>query len=518
MLNTAAMEARVGTILADKYRLDRILGMGGMGAVFDAENTWLARRVAIKVMHPDVSRDQALVERFLREARAAARVHHPNVVDVLDLGQDADGTLFIVQEFLPGTDLEHLMRDRGPLPPREALEIIVPVMSALIAAHRSGVLHRDVKPANVLLANSPGGGVTPKLLDFGIAKMQEAVASKDLTQTGIALGTVHYFSPEQAAGARDVDAQSDVWALAVVLYEMLSGRCPWEGETVNQIFAAVLTAPVPPIQSFAPNVPDALAAVIMRALERDRTVRFRSMQEFLGALLDCSTFERESWHTTMRMTHRAATSLDNAPIESERPGTNVLPVAPSKATPPRMTTFGRTAREIMIPAPGMRGRFTRAIAITMTACAVAVTIGLLGRHVPGPAAPIPVTRPTPTFEAVFDVDGATIEIDGVPMGTGHVAVTLPIDGRNHVARCYAPGRIERRIVFRDSLPPTRIALEPIAASVVVTPAPVALVVIRHARAVPAPVPVPVLARPVATPPTRPVTRTRNGAPILGLDE
>lgn len=511
-------------MLAGKYRLDRILGMGGMGAVFDAENTWLTRRVAVKVMHPDVSRDQALVERFLREARAAARVHHPNVVDVLDLGQDADGTLFIVQEFLPGTDLEHLMRDRGPLPPREALEIIVPVMSALIAAHRSGILHRDVKPANVLLANSPGGGVVPKLLDFGIAKVQESVASKDLTQTGVALGTVHYFSPEQAAGARDVDAQTDVWALAVMLYEMLSGRCPWEGETVNQIFAAVLTAEVPPIQSIAPNVPDALAAVIMRALERDRTVRFRSMQEFLGALLDCPTFEKESWHTTLRVTHQAATTSVDGPIEMERErrGTDVLQVMPSKVTPPRMTTFGRTAREILVPSDNhldtsslsgfvVMAGFLMLTAFGMTAIGIAFGIGGLGSH-----ASVPAPRPAATFEAVFDVPGATIEIDGVPMGTGHVAVVLPVDGRSHVARCYAPGRVERRVEFRNQLPPVRIALEPIAVPpLVVEPPTAAPTIIRHVRA----------AAPVAVHPTPPppaaahsASRSRNGAPILGLDE
>jgi serine/threonine-protein kinase len=514
-------------MLAGKYRLDRILGIGGMGAVFAAENTWLSRQVAVKLMHPDVSADPALVERFLREARAAARISHPNVVDVLDLGQDEDGTLFIVQEFLHGTDLRHLMDERGTLPPREALEILTPVMSALIAAHRKGVLHRDVKPENCFLAKAPGGGVVVKLLDFGIAKMQESVASKDLTQTGIALGTVHYLSPEQAAGAKDIDAQADVWSMATVLYEMLSGRCPFESDSVNAIFAAVLMSPVPSIQSFAPSVPDALAAIIMRALERDRTKRYRSMQAFLGALLDCPIFNREPWHTTLRITHHAAATLPNAPIECEREPiedptiVDVMRMAPKEATPPRMTTFGRTAREIQIPIGKRFGssleRFLVGL-LTVTAIGIAVSVsGTIWQH--GSRVAIPTTRSavTRTFEAVFDVAGATIDIDGVPMGTNRVAVRLPVDGRSHIARCYAPGRIERRVIFRDELPLTRFELEPI--QPVAAPVAVAVPMVRRTRPAAAQPAAASAAHPTATP-LRPVpdAHQRNGAPILGLDE
>jgi eukaryotic-like serine/threonine-protein kinase len=273
--NSNVLTDRVGTTVGGKYKLLRVLGAGGMGEVYEAENSWTQKRVALKLMLPELVKNQDLAARFLREARAASKIEHPNVVQVLDMGQDADGSLFIVQEFLKGSDLRRLLDERQALPPREAVELIVPVMSALVAAHRHKIVHRDIKPENVFLVKS-AGSLVPKVIDFGIAKMDEGPVS-GITKSGAAIGTPWYFSPEAARGER-VDAQSDVWAVGIMQYEMLAGRCPWKGETYNALLFEIASAPIPRLEELAPKVPKALADNVPTVVE----LRARLLMRALG--------------------------------------------------------------------------------------------------------------------------------------------------------------------------------------------------------------------------------------------
>jgi eukaryotic-like serine/threonine-protein kinase len=274
-------------VVGGKFALLRRLGEGGVGIVFEAEDTWIGRRVALKVLHSHLAERPEVLARFRREARAAAMTHHPNIVGVFEVGQWHDGSPYIVQELLDGETLRDCLVRKHRLSPAEAIEIIVPIMGALSAAHRAGIVHRDVKPENIFLARSdaPGGeSVTaPKLIDFGVAKI---ASSESTTLTGSVVGTPMYMSPEQASGASPADYRTDVWAVGAVMYEMLSDHCPYEGASTAIILGKILTEPVKPLASRAPDVPAELAAVVHRALEREPGRRYASMQEFLEALLE----------------------------------------------------------------------------------------------------------------------------------------------------------------------------------------------------------------------------------------
>jgi len=282
----------VGETLGGKYRLDRLLGEGGMGAVYAAENLNTGRRVAVKVLHGQWMQRPEVAQRFIREARATTAIAHPNIVEVLDLDTDAArGITYIVQEFLEGETLEaHLAAqpDRR-LAARDALAIAVPVMGALVAAHERGIVHRDLKPANLFLVRARNGEVVPKVIDFGIAKdVAAAENAAHRTQEGSAIGTPSYMSPEQVSGQTDVDAQTDVWSLGVVLYEMLSGRLPFESPNVNVLMAKILLESPTPLGAHRPDVPADLAEIIAIALRRERGERFGSVRAMLSAVLECA--------------------------------------------------------------------------------------------------------------------------------------------------------------------------------------------------------------------------------------
>ena len=287
--------AQEGDTLGGKYRLDKLLGQGGMGAVFGATNTWTGKRVAIKTLHAEHLRRPTALERFWQEARAATKVEHPGIVEVYDFGVDEPTqTPFIVQEYLHGQTLRQLLDGCTTLAPREAVELLIPVTEALVAAHRVGVVHRDLKPDNLVLARSAAGVVTPKLIDFGISKLIEdapagAARQGPKTGTGFMLGTASYMSPEQAAGKhREVDGRTDVWALGVVLYEVLTGRLPFEAETENLTLAKIIYEPAVPVGARDPTLPRDLAALVDGALARDPSQRCASAEALLAALRGCS--------------------------------------------------------------------------------------------------------------------------------------------------------------------------------------------------------------------------------------
>jgi eukaryotic-like serine/threonine-protein kinase len=259
------------SMLGGRYRVERRLGAGGMAEVFYGFDTVLNRPVAIKILAPQYARDASFVDRFRREAQAAARLNHPNVVAVYDSGSD-DGTHFIVMEFVEGRTLADFLAKGGKLAPAKAVEIAERIADALQAAHTQGVIHRDVKSANVMVTREG----TVKVMDFGIARMAEG---DNVTQTAAVLGTASYLSPEQAQG-RPVDARSDIYSLGVVLYEMLTGGVPFVGDTAVAV-AYKHVQETPPLPSTKnPEVSPALDAVVMRAMAKNPANRYQTAEEF----------------------------------------------------------------------------------------------------------------------------------------------------------------------------------------------------------------------------------------------
>ncbi len=259
--------ADIGQILGGRYRLIELLGQGGMATIYRSADTGLGRDVALKLLRTEYLRDPDFSSRFRQEAQAAASLSHPNVVTVYDYGEDPSGP-FIVMELVDGEDLATILRRSGALPARQAARIAAGVGRALAAAHASGIVHRDIKPGNVLIGRD--GRV--KVVDFGIAR---AVAEAQVTLPGTTLGSVHYFSPEQARGD-PTTAASDIYSLGIVLYEMLTGVRPWEGDSAASVALARLSGPIPDPAAARPSVPQALAAITRRALARDPADRFGS--------------------------------------------------------------------------------------------------------------------------------------------------------------------------------------------------------------------------------------------------
>jgi serine/threonine-protein kinase len=266
-------QAAAGVVLAGKYTLEALLGGGAMGEVWRARNTSFDRAVAIKLLRLEHTKDPEIVARFLREARAANLVRHENVVDVIDVGEDDGGRPFLVQELLEGRDLgAHLSEVGHGLSMDEAMKILLPIVEAVAFAHGKGVVHRDLKPENVFLARS-ATGIVPKLLDFGISHLK-VEGSARMTATGVALGTPAYMSPEQIKGARNVDVRTDIWALGVLMHEVLAGQLPFKGETVADHFVQVATSDPTPLAIAAPHAPSAMARIVAKCLRRSPDQRY----------------------------------------------------------------------------------------------------------------------------------------------------------------------------------------------------------------------------------------------------
>ena len=267
--------AEIGQVLGGRYRLVELLGTGGMATIYRATDTGLGRDVALKLLRPEYLRDPDFSSRFRQEAQAAASLSHPNIVTVYDYGEDPSGP-YIVMELIDGEDLATILRRSGTLPPRQVARIGAGVARALAAAHARGLVHRDIKPGNVLIGTD--GQV--KVVDFGIAR---AIAEAQVTLPGTTLGSVHYFSPEQARG-EPATAASDIYSLGIVLFEMLTGSRPWEGDSAASVALARLSGPIPDPMTVRPSVPPDLAAITRRALALDPRDRWASASVLADAL------------------------------------------------------------------------------------------------------------------------------------------------------------------------------------------------------------------------------------------
>jgi serine/threonine protein kinase len=271
-----------GALVAERYQVGLMLGAGSSGVVYEARHIGLNRPVALKVIRPDIARDSSVWRRFSREARVLAALHNKHVVRILDTGSLDSGLTYFVMDRLQGTDLRRLLQVEGALPPQRAVDYVIPVCSALADAHRLNIIHRDIKPENIFLAEIRACEPTIKLLDFGVALFLDDAAQCTLPAPG--MGPPFYLSPEQLVDPRAVDGRTDIWAVGLLLYELLAGRSPLSGLDISQMYLKIVQGPMPRIEAACPGLPVELAAAVNRCLQIDPAERPQSADELISAL------------------------------------------------------------------------------------------------------------------------------------------------------------------------------------------------------------------------------------------
>lgn len=280
---------REGELLAGKYVVGRLLGLGGMGAVFEAREERLERRVAVKVLLPRLLNSPTAASRFKREAKAATRITSEHVVKVVEIGDLPDGTPFLVMEYLEGKDLRAVLRECGPLSPHVAIDYLLQALQAVAEGHMNAVIHRDLKPSNLFLSERADGTPLIKVLDFGIAKTLQLDNAEDLALTSsedVQLGSPTYMPPEQFTNPKDVDATADIWSLGVTLYELIGGKPPFQGASHAELVGRVLASTPEPLRALAPGsvLPAGLDRIVLRCLEKKREQRYKNAVELATAL------------------------------------------------------------------------------------------------------------------------------------------------------------------------------------------------------------------------------------------
>ncbi|MBI5490738.1 MAG: protein kinase [Deltaproteobacteria bacterium] len=370
----------VGTVVDGRYRVLARLSEGGMGVVYRAEHVFLKREVALKRLHRELTGHGEAVARFEREAQAAAQIDHPNVCQVLDCGVGQDGAFFIAMELLAGASLDRRIAEAAPLPLAEIADIGLQLCDALGRAHSLGIVHRDLKPENVMLVpRRDGPGVVAKIMDFGIAKVAQEGGGNKLTQAGMVFGTPAYMAPEQAAGTA-VDARADLYALGVILFEMATGRCPFEAPTLSAVLTKQLTEDAPPLEAAAPQLvyPHPFRDLVARCLVKDPDRRFGSAAELAAALRGCAGLA--AIPVTLPPAPVASPAL--APAMPHSDATILAASSPSLPPSPGPFTTGITAPTVYPgTTPPRRSRTPLIVASSVAFLAVAAVIAILvGRH------------------------------------------------------------------------------------------------------------------------------------------
>jgi serine/threonine protein kinase len=367
----------------DRYTIVRLLGRGGMGTVYEARHTRLTRRVAIKFLLPALAARPEILRRFENEAMAAGALEHPNLVAVTDLGRAEDGSPYLVMEFLQGEDCARLLRRVGPLPAPRAADIVLQACRGVAVAHNAGIIHRDLKPENLFVTDAGDGSDQIKVLDFGIAKLRPS-SGQVATGTGSTFGTTHYMSPEQARGAADVDPRTDVWSLGVVLYELLGGRRPFDGEEPLNVVHQILSAAPVELETLRPGLPAGLAAAAAKAMQKDVARRFATIQALAEAL---------------------------APFAAPTIARRNLPPRGSSATLPTPATAAR-------PAPARGPLLWRRLGTVLAVAAVVAVTASINRRPevvqPPPSLAVPPAAPEARAEPAPPPAGSVPLPDSVP--------------------------------------------------------------------------------------------------------
>ena len=444
-----------GDVVGGKYRIERVLGVGGMGSVVAAANLDLGSRVALKIMLPELADSPEFAARFIREARAAASITGDHVVRVFDVSKMDDGTLYMVMELLDGHDLHQVLKARGPLPIDEAADWLLEACDALAEAHAHGIVHRDLKPSNLFIVEQAGAKGTLKVLDFGISKLTGLQAVNDggptLTTADSMLGSPYYMSPEQIRNAKTVDARADLWSLGVILHKMLTGFLPFESDSMGEHLSMIAADPPAPLRLRRPDAPAELEAIVLRCLEKDASLRFQNIAQLAAAL---APFAPPS---SQKLIDHITALLGPAALAIEAPRSTSTP--PLRENPDDPTITNATASQ---PTPRFRSAPRRRGAAAFVAAILVLVTGIIyfasashgppqsmvASTVPGITSPPsvvdaiapsaePVAPAEITIRLELHPEGAIVELDGVKVSGSTLQV--PRSERAHALVISAAG-------------------------------------------------------------------------------
>jgi eukaryotic-like serine/threonine-protein kinase len=447
-ISTVNPDALLGQVLDGRYRIDSVLGVGGMGMVFQGVQTSMSRPVALKTLHPELAMAPQFFERFRREAEIASRLHHPNIITMYDFGKTPEGLCYFVMEYLPGESLRQRVRRDGPMSLRQAAGIIEQAALGVGHAHKQQVIHRDLKPHNIMITNVDGHEYV-KVLDFGLVKAMEQEEEEQLTSTGQVLGTPQYMPPEQAGGER-VDQRSDLYSLTGVFYYCLTGTSPYGANTVRKALQAGINQGLAPIASHRPTakVPESIEQFCVKGLRAEPDERFQSSEEFVEALQAALTEVNDDALDAMPsgasvpVELELATKAGKAAISSKKSGSlpaigRPVPKAaqPNSAAPPMKDTVDMRATTPPLSIP----KIAAAVAILL-----AIALGLYAAFRPTPKGPsvqepvtgiqpvptgpleaVPTGKATLTVELRSEPSGADVIEDGVTLGRTPLSVPWP---------------------------------------------------------------------------------------------
>lgn len=478
-----------------RYEIVRLIGGGAMGRVYEAIMVELHKRVAIKTLASQFSSDTSALERFLREGRAAARVRHSHLVQIFDVGIE-QGVPFLAMEYLEGNDLRARI-DKGVANVAEFIDLMVPIVAALAAAHDAGVIHRDLKPENIFIAEEHGE-VRPVVVDFGVSKLSDG--SVHLTRTASMMGTPLYMSPQQAGDAREVDARTDQYSLAVVMFEGLCGQLPYQAQSLMELVTKLSEGRHPKPTELRPELSPELERAVLRAMHRDPAERFPDMYALGAALLPFASPVTQARYARLFSTHAASSTLASVPAAStvaasaaaspvivgsaapavravsgvdEAPGrsaggvdrTEVSGAAAASAATPLKTTLGQGATSVSNPVGRkQKTSLPRLIAgVVFALAAFGAAIALLGRRdepAPVPALSGSAAAPEETYVVNLTVlpSDAEIVLDGESAARGNLTTRLPLDGVSHSIVIKREGYESQSVTFLDAPPPERFEL------------------------------------------------------------
>lgn len=406
----------LGQTLAGKYKIEKLIKQGGMGAVYRGKHVLMDKTVAIKVLKPSLAGDDALVARFSREAKAASKISHPHAVVVTDFGEAENGVVFLVMEYLDGRTLKEIIASEGPLTLERAVNIVRQVAGALDAAHSQGVIHRDLKSENIMLVRHDGDEWA-KVLDFGIAKIRQpnGAPESDITHANLVVGTPQYMSPEQCSQSGALDARSDVYSLGIILYEMLAGHVPFAGESATVIMMKQVQDPAPSVLSSRPDLPAAVNVIIHRALAKQPIDRYQSAGELSADLLTAASMDGSSNPALAAVA--AAQTVPNAPVIDDADEVTVVRPRPEITQVRRNTAAAELTADrfnpwrVMIPA-------------AIVLIAVFAVVFFLTRS--NSSSPTDQTQSQPGLEA--DPNSQAVQPAGTPTGQSEnniQSVTVP---------------------------------------------------------------------------------------------
>jgi serine/threonine-protein kinase len=435
-------QTQIGKIIGGKYELIRLLGEGGMGAVYEARHVEIRQKVALKLLHFQLARDAEIRQRFFREAMSAGEIGHENIVEMHDIGRDVTGSTYLVMELLKGESLASRVRREGAFPVELAVDIMLQTLDALSASHEKGIVHRDMKPENVHLCRLGGRDDFVKILDFGIAKVKDPADGESLTRTGTMLGTAAYMAPEQIAGDREADHRMDIYACGVILYQMLAGRVPFESTSVHAVIYKIMNDDPPPLSESRDDLPGNLEQLVRRAIERNRDHRFQTAADFAQAITPFGSGRVVFGRGSRVPAEPAAPVLAAAEAMTTPAPAEAFMVEPAPAQPAPSTQAAPPAQ------PEKKGSIIGIVLLILIpllllgAISLAV-IGLVGGQIlrdrdvdhGGPstskedagAASAADAEPVKTYPVVVETEppGAAIYVDGKHEGTAPVTLDLP---------------------------------------------------------------------------------------------